>query len=91
MEQQPTDKFTFLFMKQVPKKTADDFVKLANEEFSGHFGFCLKAMMDGAIAFRNEIDATRLEELETRIKALESKENVSAVKRTVGGRVIQNG
>ena len=64
-------KFTFLYMKQVPKKTASDFVSLANEEFAGHFGFALKGLLDANLGFKSEIDASRLEDIERRMIAVE--------------------
>ena len=47
------------------------FVKYADDEFSGHFGFALKSLIDGAVVFKNEIDAAKINELDERILSLE--------------------
>lgn len=92
--------YTFMFMKQVPMQTARDFVNYADSEFSGHFGFALKSLIDGAIIFKNELDASKLVELNERILQLEKavvllKEDKKDVKENVrkrlNGDVIENG
>jgi hypothetical protein len=87
-EQKSEEKFTFIYMKQVPKRTAEDFVKLANDEFSGHFGFCLKALLDQLIIQQTAYNEVRIDEIEKRISVLEMKndEKQETMKRKrVGG------
>lgn len=91
-------KFTYLYMKQVPKETAEEFKKLADQEFSGHFGFALKALLDQLVITRELVSESRMDEFNERLNALETmlannmakqshEQIVEAVKgrRTVGG------
>jgi len=86
-------KYTFLYLKQIPKTTAQSFTELANNDFGGHFGFCLKALLDGTIALNNELDIERLDMIEKRLDAIEqlitSTPKQEKVRRTVGGRIIK--
>jgi len=85
-------KFTYLYMKQVPKDTADEFKRLADEQFAGHFGFALKALLDQLIVTRELISEERMDEFNQRLTALEKAfaftlvpEESKKGRRTVGG------
>lgn len=68
------EKFTFLYMKQVPKNTAEDFVKLATEGgFGGHFGFCLKALMDNLIIQNKLLSEARLDDLDNELELVKNR------------------
>ena len=85
-------KFDFLFMKQVPIRTKEEFVNLASLEFGGHFGFTLKALMDSTIALQNQLAIERMEALEKEVVVLKQmfaqKENEKPVRKTVAGTEI---
>lgn len=85
-------KFDFLFMKQVPLNTLKEFKQLAQDEFGGHFGFTLKALLDQTIVLQNNMSVERVEVLEKRIAVLESmigqRENDKPVRKTIGGREL---
>ena len=85
-------KFDILFMKQVPLNTIREFKELADLEFGGHFGFTLKALMDQTIALQNQMAIDRVEQLEGRIKALESivvqRQEEKPIRKTIGGKII---
>ena len=81
-------KFDFLFMKQVPLNTLKEFKQLSMDEFGGHFGFTLKALMDQTISIQNQMSIERVEHLEKRISLLESmlndKKEDKPHRRTIG-------
>lgn len=92
------EKFTFLYMKQVPTETAKAFVDLANKEFSGHFGFCLKALLDQLIIQQQVVSEVRMDEFDDRLRFLEQSlkykgidEQESKPKRKRVGGEIENG
>ena len=39
-------------MSRVPKKTKDLFLDIANEDYSGDYGMCLKGILDGYMMFK---------------------------------------
>ena len=41
-----------LSMSRVPKKTKDLFLEIANEDYSGDYGMCLKGILDGYMMFK---------------------------------------
>lgn len=64
--------YTFIYFGQVPMKTARDFMEFSESEYSGHFGFALKALMDGMVVFKNEVDQARIEKLEDEVLVLKN-------------------
>ena len=41
-----------LSMSRVPKKTKELFLEIANEDYSGDYGMCLKGILDGYMLFK---------------------------------------
>lgn len=47
-------------MSRVPEKTREFFVSLANEEFCGDYGLCLKAILDGYSMWKLFLENTNM-------------------------------
>jgi hypothetical protein len=71
---------TDLYMKRVQKEVADKFKKLANEQFLGDYGMCLKWLIESFNAPDPEVYAL-LENHESRISNLETKKEANVVQK----------
>lgn len=70
-----------IHISRIPSKVREKFIDLAEEEFCGDYGMLLKWLMDDIVGQESKIIISKIEELESRIVALESnKEPVKEVK-----------
>ena len=60
-----------LHITRIPKKTRDEFIAWANEEYCGDFGFALKALWDDMPSADTRILMDIVKNLEERLSALE--------------------
>jgi len=61
-----------LHIARVPDKAKEAFIALANKEFCGDYGFCLKWLMDDVLSQDTRAIISKLEEHEARIQGLEA-------------------
>jgi len=74
---------------RVPIKTKRAFIELANEEFCGDYGMCLKWLIDGLLDKDTQIILAELDEIKSKLFALESKpeEKKRVIKKLDGSRI----
>lgn len=60
-----------LHITRIPKKTRDEFIAWANEEYCGDFGFALKALWDDTPKADTRILMDMIKNLEERVSELE--------------------
>jgi hypothetical protein len=96
------ERYAYMGFNEVPRPTYDLFNELAEKEFGGHRGFCLKALMDQMVVQRDAVSELRMDEFEERINIIERvivQQNVArdfekdkvdseSKRQTIGGRVI---
>lgn len=66
-----------IHISRVPMKAKRTFVKLANEDFCGDYGMCLKFLLEGLINPDLQIIIERLEALEEKIMVPEKEVSIS--------------
>lgn len=79
--------FMALCIRRIPEPTRRDFVKLANEEFSGDYGMCLKHLLDFFTGMMPPKDSALLEALnalDQRVSKLEAKSDEKKVRMANG-------
>jgi len=84
---------TTIHISRVPEKTKTRFVEIANNEFEGDYGFCLKQLLDfrdGLLTTPNQMILDRIEILEEKINNLKI-EDEPKTKKMVGGRILRIG
>jgi len=88
-----------IVINRIPKKTKDEFVAIANEEFSEDYGMCLKWCIEQAleyqsikITFFENIDM-KLNDILEKVSQNEQKEKKPEVKsiRMISGRIVKGG
>lgn len=78
-----------IVMSRVPKPTLDFFKQLAQEEFAGDYGMCLKYLCDvykGLLPVESDL-VQRIEYLEQEMQKLQVDEKTSSIK-TCSGKTI---
>ncbi len=83
-----------IHIARVPQATKAKFIDLANEQFCGDYGMCLKFLCDGLINPDINIVYAQLEDLNSRVVYLENNQSKIEEKKQVkalNGRVIKNG
>lgn len=82
-----------ILINRVPKSTKKAFIKLANEEFCGDYGFLLKWLMDDILSADTKMILAKISEHEQRIANLEQMisnkdaERLSNTERMVDGSI----
>jgi hypothetical protein len=71
-----------LHISRVPKKDRDKFIELANEEFAGDYGMCLKYLLGGLLDSNQRMLLDEIEDLNERLTQLEARVSSSASKET---------
>ena len=61
-----------MHIARIPDKTRESFVALAESEFCGDYGMTLKWLMDDILSADTRMIFTRLEEIETKLRAIET-------------------
>lgn len=61
-----------IHISRVPEKTKQKFINLANSEFCGDYGFCLKWLMDDLLSQDTKMIISSLQDHEGRLVKLES-------------------
>ena len=59
-----------LHISRLPENTKDKFIALANDEFAGDYGMCIKFLVDGLVEPDFQLVYARLDELEREIQQL---------------------
>jgi hypothetical protein len=72
-----------LSISRIPEKTKKEFVELANSEFCGDYGMCLKFLMDGIPKGDIKDILIKIMEIEERLIKLESLKSVGGEKRVI--------
>ena len=84
-----------LSMSRVPKKTKGLFLDIANEDYSGDYGMCLKGILDGYMMFKVFFENMDMKldkilcKLNSNIKGTE--ESSESEIRTMSGKIIPGG
>ena len=78
-----------LVMSSVPKKTRDEFVKFAEEEFADNYGACLKYVWDNFKLWKVFFENIDLK-LDKIISMLETQNQNIQIK-TISGKILKGG
>ena len=76
-------------MSSVPKKTRDEFVKFAEEEFADNYGACLKYVWDNFKLWKLFFENIDLK-LDRILMLLENNQTQSQIK-TISGKILKGG
>ena len=81
-----------LSMSRVPKKTKELFLDIANVDYSGDYGMCLKGILDGYMLFKvffENMDM-KLDKILCELNQGNEENSESEIK-TMSGRIVQKG
>jgi len=82
-----------LSMSRVPKKTKELFLDIANEDYSGDYGMCLKGILDGYMMFKvffENMDM-KLDKILWKLNQGNEESSESDDIKTMSGRIVEKG
>ena len=81
-----------LSMSRVPKKTKELFLDIANVDYSGDYGMCLKGILDGYMLFKIYFENMdmKLDKILWKVNQGNEESSESEIK-TMSGRIVEKG
>ena len=80
-------------MSRVPKKTKELFLEIANEDYSGDYGMCLKGILDGYMMFKVYFENMdmKLDKILCELNQGNEQSSESDDIQTMSGRIVEKG